>query len=76
MMGYIFFQSRLATEDEIERCHYQEYIEKVKATTTMSIEELKEFSSGYDGVFVNNVRIDYEIYVLQNEDLILLSREF
>lgn len=42
---------RQATEEEILLIHSEEYLEKVKKSSSMSMEELKDFSSQFDAVY-------------------------
>ncbi len=52
-------QSREGTEQEMLLCHTQEYINKIRSSATMSIEERKELSSKYDGVYFHNVSTEW-----------------
>ena len=43
-------------------CHAQDYINKIRSSATMSIDERKDLSSKYDGVYFHNVSISKAYY--------------
>ncbi|KAH7727419.1 histone deacetylase [Aphelenchoides avenae] len=47
-------ESREATKDELKLVHTDDYISAMESTQNMSLEELEQFSSAYEDIYVNN----------------------
>ncbi|XP_062418072.1 histone deacetylase 6 isoform X1 [Pungitius pungitius] len=47
-------QARLATEEELSRCHSVQHIEQMKATAVMKPRELHKLGQEFNSIFINN----------------------
>jgi len=45
----------MATEAEILRCHSNELLELIKASESMTEDQLKELSTSYDAIYMHPV---------------------
>ena len=59
-----FFQPRKATEKEILLCHTKKYYDTIKSTEGMYMDQHKELSAKYDGVYFHNVSDTLRVLVL------------
>lgn len=54
---WTILQVTYGTEDLIKTVHTDPYLEQMKATVNMTVEELRDLSQQYDSVYFNNVSI-------------------
>ncbi|XP_033099763.1 histone deacetylase 6-like [Anneissia japonica] len=45
-------QARLASNEELLFCHSQDYVNKMRSTATMALDQIQELSNTYDSIFI------------------------